>query len=569
MKLIVNPMKMQINKSAYLVYSGVLIWLGICVYYIYLGDLIMVQPHDQLDSEVLYYVLKSQSLQTSFFEEFMNGKAMVEVHAPLITGLYCILPPLYAYIVGMFFVRIVAYVGMLKLLKKFEIEDIISVVVAVLFSCLPFYSVYGLSIMGIPLLMVAVWNLYHKDNILKNCCAVGLYCFTSSLVCSGYFLIILWGFHFVYCLFKKKINKFYAIGFLEFIICYVLLNIELIKSVIGKVQMVSHRVEFEMRAKDFLFSLKEILLVGHYHAPSKHLMIITVVIVYFLLRMGFGLWEKHTLYRFYSPKEKKVCLLLFIVIGICVFYAAFHTEFMISVREKILGATSLKSFQFDRVYWALPVLWYMVLGLTLSCMWDLLKKCQNKLGHILISALFILCAVYASKNSDITSNIFRTNDAITWKDYFAESIFNDIEKCIGRNQDDYKVVSIGLYPSVALYNGFSCLDGYSNNYDVEYKHQFYNVIQDELARDKELEVYFQEWGSRCYVFSSQLDGYLIPKGSDSIDIRLGVDTLLEMGCEYVFSTVLLENAEELNLHLVDYFETSDSYYGIYLYALES
>lgn len=44
------------------------------------------------------------------------------------------------------------------------------------------------------------------------------------------------------------------------------------------------------------------------------------------------------------------------------------------------------------------------------------------------------------------------------------------------------MISVGIYPAAAAYNGFHCLDGYSNNYPLEYKHAFRQIMEGELDK---------------------------------------------------------------------------------------
>jgi hypothetical protein len=43
-------------------------------------------------------------------------------------------------------------------------------------------------------------------------------------------------------------------------------------------------------------------------------------------------------------------------------------------------------------------------------------------------------------------------------------MFEEIKEYTDKKTDGYKVISIGIFPSIDLQNGFYCLDGYSNNY---------------------------------------------------------------------------------------------------------
>lgn len=44
-----------------------------------------------------------------------------------------------------------------------------------------------------------------------------------------------------------------------------------------------------------------------------------------------------------------------------------------------------------------------------------------------------------------------------------------------------RVASIGICPVVSLMHGFYTIDGYSNNYPLEYKHTFWGIQTEELA----------------------------------------------------------------------------------------
>jgi hypothetical protein len=75
-----------------------------------------------------------------------------------------------------------------------------------------------------------------------------------------------------------------------------------------------------------------------------------------------------------------------------------------------------------------------------------------------------------------------------------------LKKGVGKPIQDYRVVSIGLHPAVAQYNGLYTLDTYNNFYPLSYKHQFLNIIAPELNKNKSLKSYFDLWGGRCYIF---------------------------------------------------------------------
>jgi len=85
------------------------------------------------------------------------------------------------------------------------------------------------------------------------------------------------------------------------------------------------------------------------------------------------------------------------------------------------------------------------------------------------------------------------------KEFFAEKQFH-----IGLPVENYRVVSIGIHPTIAQYNGFYTLDTYNNFYPLSYKHEFRKIIEKELAKNKSIRTYFDEWGGRFYIFTDEL-----------------------------------------------------------------
>lgn len=130
---------------------------------------------------------------------------------------------------------------------------------------------------------------------------------------------------------------------------------------------------------------------------------------------------------------------------------------------------------------------------------------------------------------------------------------------------------MGIDPAAALYHGFYCIDGYSNNYDLEYKHKFRKIIAPELERNDWLKGYFDDWGNRCYLFFSEIPGYFnVEKDTCWVNnLQLDTQALKEMGCEYIFSALYIVNSKELNLQWMDEitFDTEGSYYQVFIYKV--
>ena len=242
---------MNCTKKKLLFYGGLMIWVFLFLWSLINKDDLMVYYLDQLDGEMTYYMLRAKNFPNLFvtsYKEFMNGSAMVEVASLLGILPYVFFTPKVAFIVNEFAVRILAYVGMFKMLDKLDVEPFICFLVAALFPYLPLYSVYGLSVMGIPLLVYAFINLYNSHKLLVSYSLIVIFALSSSLVLSGYFLCGFLVVHIICMLIKKDrpVQKHFILGTFLLIALYALENYELILSILLGIGTVSHKIEYDV-----------------------------------------------------------------------------------------------------------------------------------------------------------------------------------------------------------------------------------------------------------------------------------------------------------------------------------
>ena len=146
----------------------------------------------------------------------------------------------------------------------------------------------------------------------------------------------------------------------------------------------------------------------------------------------------------------------------------------------------------------------------------------------------------------------------------------ELEDAIGRDKTSYKVAHLGMSPAPALMHGFYTADGYSNNYPLEYKHRFRRVIERELEKSPETAGYFDTWGSRCYLFNAATGStWMLAKEQNIFyeSLELDLKALRDLGCEYLFSCGEILDAQKLGLQSLGYFETEESYWGVWRYGL--
>lgn len=163
---------------------------------------------------------------------------------------------------------------------------------------------------------------------------------------------------------------------------------------------------------------------------------------------------------------------------------------------------------------------------------------------------------------------FRTaKKSITFKDFYSENLFQEVEDFIGKKQSSYRIVSLALDPSIALFNGFYCLDGYLPDYPLKHKHSFKRVIDPELNQKPSLASYFNDWGSRCYFYHHDIGhNYLNNDGLAISRLDANISALKELGGDYIFSGVKIETLPE-NVTFLKAFDTSTAYWKLYLYKI--
>ena len=185
------------------------------------------------------------------------------------------------------------------------------------------------------------------------------------------------------------------------------------------------------------------------------------------------------------------------------------------------------------------------------------------LNLIRVNSLFYMNINQINNGSGVTGYI-------SWESFYSEDLMQRLEDAIGKEMSSYRVAHLGISPAPALMHGFYTVDGYSNNYPLAYKHRFRQVIAGELARNEEARVYFDCWGSRCYLFNSVTGTYWMLRKDSGVqyeDLAFDLDALKALGCQYLFSGAQIADAEEMGLTFSGYFDTEDSYWGIWLYEL--
>lgn len=594
---------------------GILAVLFMGIPYFVLGKDSIFVYHDQLDGEVIAYLLQARHLWdgSSVLPEFMNGaaKTALTMPAPACVLLYRLFPAELALACMQILGSFTGYVGMYLLIRwagegadglreRKGLVSFLAMTVGCMYAYLPFLPVYGLSQYGLPLLLYCVLRLGEKgqpkSSMIFCCVYILMFGVNSSLVLSGFAVLGIWALAELVTLLRKHFSGRQAIAWGILLLTYILENGALLSQIFaGQGKVVSHKTEYTLNPVSFSGQFVMNFLQGGQHSVDYH----GGILVILLLAAVALLLKKRTEGKSGLSGERRLCdaliLSLAVLLGFAAVAALWDSSIGIAVRSR-LGA--LKGFQANRVLWLSPCLWYFILGCSLLVLaeqlparrtdagWAAEKQKKARKGSAIALAMaaaaFLFTMITAGKillSSNLKPNlqkvVNRNYAAMSFRDYYAIDVLDQVQEYLreqcGEEPEEYRVVSLGIDPAAALYHGFYCLDGYSNNYSLEYKHRFREIIAPELEKSGYLTDSFDHWGNRCYLFSAECPGYYtVQKGGFYFqDYEINAESLRQLGGRYLLSAAYIDHSEETGLELVcpEAFETEDSYYRIYLYRV--
>lgn len=566
--------------------------LVMLVPYLILGEESIVVYHDQLDGEMIAYILQAEQLMNGGaggeLSRFMGGMSTTALTppAPLFVLLFCTGQHFAAYVCMQMMGSLAGYLGMYLLGKEITGRSWVGMVTGVLFAYLPFLPVYGLTQYGIPLLIWCFYRIW-KGKQVPWCVAYAFfYVLASSLVLAGFAVLGLSAVCFVGLMAaeRRACTCRLWLTWMGMLLLYIVENRALLGQMfLGTGGGVSHKAEYVLSAEPLLSGWSAAFLKGGQHSEDYHIYILAAAVVTLLLA---GMWAKRRTAHVPAYRRNFAAVLLFGNLLLALVSALWDSTPGIALRSHM---EALKGFQLDRVLWAAPAFWYLILACVLGICAELTgqlwkhKTAAGRAAAISFSMVILVCTgltgLTVLKESNLKPNLQKllnlSYQSISYSDYYATDVMAQVREYLsqqtGLPESDYRVVSLGIDPAAAYYAGFYCLDGYSNNYSMDYKHSFRRVIAPELAKSEYLKAYYDDWGNRCYLVSAECPGYYtIEKGGFFFqNYEIDSEALWELGGRYLFSAAYIQNAEEQGLRLMreEPFETQESYYRIFLYEI--
>lgn len=546
------------NEEHLLLLLGFLLILAYISPYIIQGENSFIPISDNLDSIFSYYKILADSGtafssgDTPVFQIF-NGLPRVGLptERSLFYFLSATMSPIGSYIFMQFIMRLVAFWGMYRLLRDFYLEVPLLVVfgTSLAFSFLPYWPMSHLSVAGLPMLMWALLRIRDGNIGILEWGILTVMPLSASFWGSLFFVLVLVGFWVLILLWQRPVfggRLLCAMAYMSIIVFFVEYRMFM---TVFKSEFVPHRVEMVMPSVPFREVpdlIRKLVKSGHYHAPS-------------IPKVPNLAWGIATLVLIINRKwNRKFFGISGVLICLVACYGVGQWDGLIHLKQRY---SILNGFNITRFFWLTPLFVYLLFAVSLSILWA-------RRWPRLLAGLILLWQVGTLVRYHEQYRVPR-EEAIRFSAFYSEKLFEDISTFIGLPKESYRVVSLGMEPIVATWNGFYTLDFYSYFYPLKYKHEFAEVVSPELNKSEFLRSYYLNWGSRVYLYSSEIGHNLRSfKGLSISTIDLNYQKLFQMGARFLFSAVRID-APPKALRFRKTFSDSRSPYTIDLYEIVS
>ncbi|MDO7847278.1 DUF6044 family protein [Hymenobacter sp. M29] len=555
--------------------AGLLLFL---LTFLLLGSHSYLIIHDNLDTEIASpYLLNKFHVvfdyrPTTLIPSIMNGLPRNALRSGLspTVWLFGVLPPWAAYLVNQALVRLLGLLGMWALLRRRWLPEPgqrgLAAGLALAWATLPIYSIYGLTVLGQPALLLAVLRLRAGRGRWWDWLLVAAFPVWSFFVFVGPFVGAALAGLALYDFWHGRQAAALKVGLATGLLMamYVVVEWPLFYSLLVAQQFVSHRVEHDLLQETQLGLISGLrqsfnfLVLGQYHS-SQFFRGAVALAVMAALAWAPGGWR---------PAARKLAPWLLGIVGVSIF-CGFVLQGVALVQHQL---PLLHAFNLTRLGFLLPLACFGVLALCLR----LLPAGRHSVTTGLVG-LQLLTGL--AMNTEWSNNLRELAGRPkphepNYARYVAAPLFNTIKTYLARRTglppSGYRVGCLGFAPAVAQLNDFYTLDSNQNSYPLPYKHQFRPLIAGELAKDDALRSYFDAWGNRCYFFSHELGrNFLVPATPVRTVQAWALDAraFQRLGGRFILSAARLATPAHSGLQPVADFAHPDAYWHIYVYEV--
>lgn len=537
------------------------------------GEDIYIQHHDNLEYGVVWMkLLKDNQLfwETNAEIPFLHGLDRNFLYSELkpYTWLYMVLPCFYAHISGWFIKIIISIIGFIFLSHTIfdsnEKDNLFSIF-GLIYGIYPNYPAAAFSFACLPILL-SVLIRFHKEPKKWHYVFFFLipalleFQFHGVFVC-GYILL----FMIMDTIVKKHISFKWLRPIAIISIGTIVFEWRFFYGIMFRgVETIRDSFVFDtLPFKDVLRVMLRVFMYGEYTAGSIHTKVLLPVCGAYFFYINFKYILNKQFSRIYQ--EYYNWILLFICFNAMV-YGINKWMLFRSVMARFLPI--LYGFSFGRTVWFNGFLWCLAAAVVVS-------RIPNKLLIVIASLCSFIPFIFSREIYNpinpnlrlIKADIFdeKTDDLVTWKEFFAEDLFEKIKLEIGYDQE--WSAAFGFSPAILNYNGIHTLDGYHSFYPLDYKREFRELIKPELDIDEYYKNYYDNWGGRAYLFSESCD--FEPRKDypeTSADLNIDMEQFKKFNGKYIFSRVKISNADELGIQEIGDFSDDSTFLKVYVYC---
>ena len=449
-----KELKLKYDKYKWPIWfiAGILAVLVFLIPYYVLRENAYFMIHDELDDGIFKYMLYAKNFgqNGSFIPEFMGGQNRYTITISTFWGifLYKYFAPYAAFAIMLTIVVFTGFTGVYLLGKEISDNAFASFAAACLFSYLPFKSMFGLNIVGFPLLIYLLIKLgkVHQEKYWLYFLLLIYYAFGTTLAWAGFMSIGFLTLAIIgFAIFDKHHNVYIGnlvVADIILIAIQVFTSWDLIKSTIGPAKVISHREELVLNSYHDLWALfKDMMFIGGSHseccskviALSAIVLLIGVpILVHFMTKVQIDNVLK------INNKYKLLCIFYGANVLNALFTCFYCSEPIVALRQNIGGI--FKTFQANRIYWLMPACFMAVMILEIAILWDIAEvfiiefifKKQRFFAAFPCVVIIALVLIYA-RNVYLSSPFYHnirlmafpdTYHVDSWRQYYLQSGFN-------------------------------------------------------------------------------------------------------------------------------------------------
>ena len=524
--------------------------------------------HDNLDSTVVHNAVIGRYWKSGFdssaFSVFLGGTLewfhFDRVFSPL-AGVYALLPDKWAYFCIEFMGLLIAYFGMLSLLKEFPTNNY-NRLLSVSFAFSLSFSSYGFGLHSAPLIiayLISPKRLSGRDYFL-----IFILGTISSLVLHGLLfpptaLLFIWIFQR-----NTSLKKFFLIiGY--FSLGALVASSTIIFALLQ--ETIYHRSDWPVLTEIldptqiFLKMLGNIFSLGTwYHAylqpaflsvfilmagilSGRKMVIQSTIFVLFFIICSSILEDIKPLYASILPTI--LATIQFSRVG---FYSGIFLAVLATLILSHTSKTFAQKITVVGLWLYLSVSLLVGAGISFQNLGTALNSKERK-EIVDVVKKYGINAVFSEEllGKNVVSMSLFQNTRGGFKSNFKTETYS----CFSGYITEGRTITFGYDPMVAAFHGISVIDGYHYLYPLTYKRNYYNVISEQLVESAKGPEYFNEWGSRVYSFVENKN-----------NVSINFDAAAKLNAQYVISSFEVSHARLLEIAL-----ECSSIEGFHLYKI--